>query len=140
MACPRCQGKDWVMASLVYEQGKSTVSTRTSGTIFAPGKTENQFSFGRAHTTGVQQTELSKKAAPPMGMVLTVILAIATVASIVAGSQDPAWFILAVPCGVAIFFVAPNESREYHAAMAAWKQTRMCQRCGTFYVPTGRDR
>jgi hypothetical protein len=128
------------MASLVYEQGKSTVKTRTTGTGFAPSKAENHFSFGRATTTGVQQTELSKKAAPPSGMLLTVILGAATLLSTIAGFQNPAWFILAVPFGAALYFVAPAEAREHDAAMTKWKQTRMCQRCGTFYVSDARDR
>ena len=62
MTCPTCSGTDWKMASVVYAAGISHVSTSTTGIGIA---TNGNIGVGRAKTSGVYQTDMSIKAAPP---------------------------------------------------------------------------
>jgi hypothetical protein len=43
---------------------------------------------------------------------------------------------MAALCAVGLPFVVPAESKNHRDAMLVWQATRICQRCGTFYLPT----
>ncbi len=69
MRCPKCAGEEWKLASVVHAGGLSTISTSTIGVggganadVFGGGV---GLGAGVGSTSGTQQTELSKLAAPP---------------------------------------------------------------------------
>jgi multisubunit Na+/H+ antiporter MnhC subunit len=144
MPCPACSSDEWKLASLVHKEGVSHVSTTTSGIGIAASTSGVGLAGGRGKTAGVQQSQLSKEAAPPPGLVLTAILiwlsAFAIIFAILALTNDKllhfTWlFIVGVVAAVGAFRVYPGEKAKVEAAMAKWQVTRMCLRCGTFYVP-----
>jgi hypothetical protein len=69
MACPKCASEDWKLASVIHAGGLSTISSTTIG--FGGGTISDAFGggigagAGIGSTSGEQQTELSKLAAPP---------------------------------------------------------------------------
>src|SRR5438105_15630405 len=63
--CPNCQSEDLVKTAILYAEGLSDLDaqTRGIGIVFAgPGPV---LGFGRAKTSGILQTRLSKQASPP---------------------------------------------------------------------------
>src|ERR1700731_3703091 len=65
LRCPKCSSTDLKKVSLAYQEGLFRVDTRTRmlGLLFASGGPDVM--VGRATTTGVQQSALSKNLAPP---------------------------------------------------------------------------
>jgi hypothetical protein len=144
MACPSCKSDEWRLCSLVHNEGLSSIKTQTTGSgVGASGSGGLTFGVGSARTSGSQQTALSKEAAPPQGFIVTAILALAALVLVGGGyffgdenSYPPRMFYTAaVLCAGGIFFFFPREKKKYGSAKAAWKVSRMCQRCGTRYMP-----
>jgi hypothetical protein len=99
-SCPKCQSSDWKSASLAYSEGLSVTSSHTRGTVVGVGRVgirNGKSAIGggvyRGRTSGVQQTVLSKLAAPPqrrMGFVVFlaivfIILGLAAFANLTSG-------------------------------------------------------
>lgn len=65
LCCPKCSSTDLKKVSLAYQEGLFRVDTRTRmlGFLFASGGPDVM--VGRATTSGVQQSALSKSLAPP---------------------------------------------------------------------------
>jgi hypothetical protein len=65
LRCPKCSSTDLKKVSLAYQEGLFRVDTRTRmlGFLFASGGPDVM--VGRATTSGVQQSALSKSLAPP---------------------------------------------------------------------------
>ena len=99
-SCPDCRGSDWKAARLAYREGLSVTSSRTEGNVLGigrvgirNGKTAIGGGVYRGRTSGVQQTMLSKLAAPPQKRkgfivflaILFVILGLAAVANLTSG-------------------------------------------------------
>ncbi len=144
MACPSCKSDEWKLCSLVHKEGLSKIKTQTSGSaVGASGSGGLAFGVGSARTSGSQQTALSKEAAPPQGFIVTTILALVAIVLVCGGyffgdenSYPPGMFYTAaLLCVGGIFFFFPREKKKYSSAKAAWKVSRMCQRCGTRYLP-----
>ena len=150
-SCPYCHSSDWQSASLVYREGLSTISSRTKGTAVGIGRVgirNGRFALGggvyKGRTSGVTQTTLSKLAAPPqmqMGLmifliILCIIPALGTLGGITQGLMMQT-IINGSIVGIlvlAIKYVYEKQRRIYDAAMSAYENTRMCQRCGKFYL------
>lgn len=70
MSCPKCGSDDWKLASVVHAGGISSISTSSVGVGAGVESTvlggESGLGMGVSKTSGQQQTELSKLAAPPV--------------------------------------------------------------------------
>jgi DNA-directed RNA polymerase subunit RPC12/RpoP len=146
--CPRCGSHDLRSLSVVYASGMST--TRGSGGLAGVGIDEDgglAFAGGRLASSGVQQTELAKAAAPPEpqtvswlapGFVggVTSLLVVLLGGWRLGGIEAT---VLALTVG---FIVAKFVHRRHHRAAqdynenvyrpnkALWDQSIMCLRCG----------
>ncbi len=149
--CPNCKSDDWQSASLVYNQGLSSTNSRTKGTTVGIGRVglrDGRFAVGGAvsqsRTFGVQQTMLSKMATPPrMRIGLLLFLAIVCaffVIGAMAGisqGQITQTIVDGSIVGFLVFAIVAIYGRRrgaYEAQIDQYRDTRMCQRCGTFYV------
>jgi len=136
---------------MVYHEGLSAISSRTRGAAIGIGRVgirNGRSAIGggiyQGRASGVEQTMLSKLAAPPqMRRGLTIFLAISCVffALPAVGSLGSGQYLVGILdgsiAGILMFsLVAVYERRRriYDAAMSAYQSTRMCQRCGTFYT------
>lgn len=149
--CPNCKSDEWQSASLVYNQGLSSTSTRTKGTTVGIGRVglrDGRFAVGGAvsqsRTFGVQQTVLSKLAAPPQmqtGLmvflgILCILPALGTLGGITQGLVMQTLLNGSI-VGILVLAVSAlyeKKRRIYDDAMSKYADTRMCQRCGKFYI------
>jgi hypothetical protein len=137
MNCPACGSDDWKLASLIHKEGLSKIETSSSGGGMGFGRGGVSFVTGRSNTRGTQQSQLSKEAAPPTTMIFTVILSVTAIILLILSFSASYWFFLLTAAAIfGISKVYPVEKKKHTEAMAKWQITRLCQRCGTFYVPT----
>ncbi|RTL44207.1 MAG: hypothetical protein EKK53_07980 [Burkholderiales bacterium] len=130
MACPACGFDQWKSASLVHKEGLSTAAYSALGVGMAP----NGPAGGVGSTMGVQQSELSREAAPPASFSVTGgLIALAFVTFLLGFLWWGAWLAMGV-CVLAVVPTYRRESREDDVASDRYARTRMCTRCGTFYV------
>lgn len=148
MPCPNCGSDDWKLASLVYRDGLHNIETTSKGGGVGIGSGGIGVGVGKGSTSGIQQSALSQAAAPPVdptgdkaGMLAVGIgLAIAIIGGIAKGSYFWGLFV-AFPVGllvglvVAYIVAMTADNTKYEAQLRTWQQIRMCQRCGTFYLP-----
>jgi len=147
LRCPKCSSTDLKKVSLAYQEGLFHVGTRTRmlGLLFASGGPD--VLVGRATTSGVQQSALSKSLAPPIrwsyvkltlwSAVISFVALIAYVRVVMTSpppvSSLPVKVYFAVAPLVFIFlFVSiwrhnhsthPQQCRE-------WDNSFICKRCG----------
>ncbi len=153
IACPNCYSDEWKSAGLVYNEGISVSQSRTKGTILGVGRIG--FSHGRtgvgggvyqSRSSGVSQTSLSQMATPPrmrtgaiavMGLIC-IALAFQIVHTNVADGRTEGIFDALGGFVIGAFFIAIYKWKRgaYLSEMNAYRNTRMCQRCGTFYHAT----
>lgn len=135
MACPRCSNENWKSASLVYSEGTQTINSTTSASGIGVGTGGVGGAFGAAQTTGIQQTAISRLAAPPGGMMKSMLLMITAFIGffLCIFTIDGLW--LGIPSLALLFYVWPMERREMNDAIQRWAKVRMCTRCGLFYTP-----
>jgi hypothetical protein len=141
MVCPSCSSDDWKLASLVHQQGISRITSHTSGSgLVWTGSEKPAFGMAQSTTRGTQQTAASQAASPPSGFGFTKLLClgIAICGFIGHSGADDAVFgySMAALCAVGVPFVVSAEAKSHRKAMTVWRRTRICQRCGTFYLPT----
>ena len=123
------------MASLVYEEGLARVNTTSVGGLLGTSRTGPSVSGGAAKNFGVQQTELSKRAAPPeTSSFSTVLVSVATFCALVSLGGLYWFWIPTVALAALAWAVFSEENEEQEAAMKRWRALRVCQRCGTFYA------
>lgn len=135
MACPTCNSDDWKLASLVYEEGLQVVDTRTSGGAVGVGTGGFGGGVASGKTTGTVQSALSQRASPPSGMPMTTLCMVAFLLTTVFGLFKSIWFAVAGLCLVGAIAMWPSEAKAHQATLEIWRKTRMCLRCGHFYVP-----
>jgi hypothetical protein len=140
MPCPRCNSNDWKLASLVYQEGLSSIKTYTTGTGQAfTGSGKTAFGFGESSTRATQQTALSQAASPPRGFVFAKVLGFILAVSFFCGltgiGNPYVCFTLSILSGLGLALVIPGESKSHNDAMTDWSATSVCQRCGTFFIP-----
>lgn len=147
MTCPNCGSNEWKSASLVYEEGRSVTNTKGSFGGYGISTGGIGIAGGKLEASGKTVSDLSKKAAPPRPFeepVLFVILGILGVLfSLFAFWIGPPFFggILFLVSIVIMLFPGffpsyfSDEKRERAGLeYAKWRHTRMCTRCGHFYV------
>jgi hypothetical protein len=139
MSCPSCNSDQWKLASLVYQEGLSTIdaTTRVIGTGIGPSGIGT--GAGTAYTSGIRQSALSAAAAPPKGSVIVGILFIVLVfcglSFVFFSPVIPLVYVITAVSAVALVALFPRARRKHNARMATYRMTRMCQRCGTLYLP-----
>lgn len=155
MCCPKCKSNEWKSAHLVHSDGLSENNSSGIGIGMAAGGA----GVGLGSSSGVSQTELSMKAAPPVkkegeGGVFDGIFGLSLIIFIIgcvfyydaSFTLEPiktTIFFKIVPIvGILSFILSkiyPNVDsameEEYMLAMKEYEQKRMCLRCGNFYLP-----
>jgi hypothetical protein len=153
-SCPNCQSGQWKAASLVHREGVSAGISRTKGTVVGVGRTGlrgGRWSVGggvyRGKTSSFNQTTLSREASPPrmrtglvIGLALvclfSTIIAFEAIAS-GATAQGISLGLVALLTAFLSSKIRRREKQRYSEAVELYGQTRMCERCGTFYAPHG---
>jgi len=153
LRCPKCSSTDLKKVSLAYQEGLFHVNARTRmlGLLFASGGPDVM--VGRATTSGVQQSALSKSLAPPtkwsyLKLILWsgVISFVALVAyvRVVMTSPPPVSslpakiYILVAPLVFIFLFVSiwRHNHTSYQRQYVEWDRTFICKRCGETCICT----
>lgn len=152
MACPKCGSDDWKLASLVYREGLHHSSSQTTFSGVGVGTGGVGVGRGSGQTSGTQQSDLSRLAAPPTNpypcqddsdpaVVIGVFCAFIALGISFFASANTLGYLLAgllgyfLPYAIASKYVRRDDSvgRLHAIQMEAWERKRMCQRCGHFY-------
>jgi len=159
MVCPKCGSEDWKLASVIHAGGLSTISTSTVGV--GAGANADVFGggiglgAGVGSTTGKQQTELSKLAAPPIKEMrpakaflilggITLLVGIIFFGN-VSFSEHPIFtnilFViapLAMAIGAVRLLLTPEITKaieeRHKLALLEYEKKKMCLRCGALYL------
>ena len=147
LRCPKCNSADLKKLSFSWEEGRSSVNTRTRLRGVVVGDGGPDVVVGRATTHGTHQTELSKRLSPPAkwsylklvvwSAFFSLVALIVYVHSVMSGpapaSSLPAklyavLFPVAFLVLLALFWRHNHStySREY----AEWDRSFLCERCG----------
>jgi hypothetical protein len=150
-ACPACGSAEWKSASLIHAEGLATTKSRTKGTALGVGRaglSHGKFLVGggtySSRTRGASQTLLSSMANPPRkrnGLIFFLIIVCLLVGCRAAsefqlnGLTSSALIlgVITVVLLFSIFSVWSRQQEAYREAVETYSDTRMCQRCGTFY-------
>lgn len=130
MNCPDCGSDQWKSARLIHKEGISSSAFSSLGA----GISTNGPVCGGASTTGVHQSELSKAAAPPASFRRTGGLLASTGITFFLGFVAWWWWCVTALCVFAVVPTYRAESREDDVASERYERTRVCTRCGMFYV------
>jgi len=146
MNCPKCQSDNTQRASVIYEQGTSSINTKSSSIGVASG-TRGGFAIGTAstRTQGTQQSLLAKKLAPP-GHSVSEVAAIAGL--ILAGfalyAANVSGFLakfVSLICfagaGIGLVYAVYWERTVRPLQVSGWSRTWYCNRCGERYSEPG---
>ena len=156
LRCPKCSSTDLKKVSLAYQEGLFRVDTRTRmlGFLFASGGPDVM--VGRATTSGVQQSALSKSLAPPtkwsyLKLILwcAVISFVALIAyvRVVMTSPPPVSSlpvkIYALVAPLVFLFLFVSVWRHNHSTFRRlydnWDHHFICQRCGAIALQQAFD-
>jgi hypothetical protein len=148
LRCPKCSSTDLKKVSLAHQEGLFRVDTRTRmlGFLFASGGPDVM--VGRATTTGVQQSALSKSLVLPtkwsyLKLILwsaaISFLALVAYVRVVMTSPPPVSslpvkiYALVAPLAFLFLFVSiwRHNHSSYQRQYAQWDQSFICERCGT---------
>lgn len=148
--CPTCGGTDWKLLQHVFNEGLQSLhaaSTSTGVGINLGGA----IGVGRATTTtvGIQQNELSRMATPPSAppsrwhyLGSAVCFGAMAILLLYGGYSASENWAMWLGGGCLLFSVlaggawlkAPAEQERYARQLDIWHRTRMCTRCGHFYL------
>ena len=159
MTCPKCGSEDWKLASVIHAGGLSTISTSTigvgggaSGDVFGGGV---GVGAGVGSTSGTQQTELSKLAAPPekemrpakaFAILGGVIFAVGVIFFGNLSFSEHPFFTsilfkiapLTILIGAVRLLLTPGITKEieekHKLALLEYEKKKMCLRCGALYL------
>jgi hypothetical protein len=147
LRCPNCKSTDLKSLSVVFQEGRFSVNTRSRLRGVVVGAGGPDVVIGRATTRGMQQSDLSRKLAPPTkwsyGKPILWSLGISFVALVVyvrsvmshpgpASSFPVTMYAVIFPIILAVLLAAiwrhnhSTFSREY----AEWSRSFVCERCG----------
>jgi transcriptional regulator with XRE-family HTH domain len=147
LRCPKCNSADLKKLSFAWEEGRSSVNTRTRLRGGVVGDGGPDLVVGRATTHGTHQTELSKRLSPPakwsylklvvLSALLSLVALIVYVHSVMSGpvpaSSLPAkLYAVLFPVGFLVLlalFWRHNHST-YSREYAEWDRSFLCERCG----------
>ena len=141
LACTQCGSAEVRRLSLIYEEGLAIINTRSQGSGVAFGSGGGAaFGSTSTHTTGTQQTALSKKAAPPAKKhtILWGIFAGFVAIMTLSGIKDFSFMTL-VFAGLTYLAVTRTlKAKAYNAMVfptehANWQRSFMCNRCGAVF-------
>jgi len=154
MTCPKCNSEEWKLASMIHAGGLSKISTSTIGIGAATTGGGVGLGGGVGSTSGEQQTELSKLAAPPSkeirpAIALIILGSITLVVGIVffgnlSFSEYPIstniLFVIAplvtLIASVRLLLtmdISKSIDDKHNLALLEYEKKRMCLRCGSFY-------
>ena len=131
MNCPSCGHDQWKSASLVHKEGSSSLSSKSVGIGVS---LDGSVGAGGASTSGVQQTELSRMAAPPATFVNTTRCLLGVLVTGVLGFVSSTWWWLTGICAIGVVLFYRSETKQDDILSHRYKNTRMCTRCGMFYL------
>jgi hypothetical protein len=149
MSCPKCNSDEWKLASLVHTEGKSYSFSHSSASGIGIGTGGLGIGIGGANTSGINQTQLSAIAAPPtradiqfyiLGggaiLVFPIVFILMLIFNFSAGPAATLWWFL-VPIALIGYGLSIREQaiEDYDNNLKKWNDTRMCLRCGKFYLP-----
>ena len=148
LRCPKCSSTDLKKVSLAYQEGLFHVDTRTRmlGFLFASGGPDVM--VGRATTTGVQQSALSKSLVPPtkwsylkliLWSVVISFVALVAYVRVVMTSPPPVSslpvkiYVVVAPLMFIFLFVSiwRHNHSTYRQKYSQWNDSYVCNRCGT---------
>jgi hypothetical protein len=143
LCCSSCQGQNVQKLSLVYENGISQVSGKADSVGVGYG---NGFSLGMGTSKirGTQQTELSKRASPPLkkGIIrnlLIYFLVFVFVPHILSAGNIVLLYLLSICCiGIAAFHTIKNlnyNKNVYPGFFDQWNKKYICLTCGSTFIP-----
>lgn len=143
LACPKCNTSEVRKLSMIYNEGLSIINTVSHGSGAAVGSGGGMaFGSHSSHTSGRQQTALSKQAAPPDKKHWILWSTGAAICGFMAlGSLSHPGFGLLVSVGLTALCVKfALSGKKYNAEvhpdlMQRWDQSFMCNRCGERFVP-----
>lgn len=159
MDCPACSSEQWKLASVIYEEGAGS----TSNTIAGIGTSFDNIGVGVGVSKGKYLSDFARKAQPPVklgtgskfshpALLLSIIfLVIAILGNLFVGSgagsfsHSPFLSIIfkLIPFGLMVFYLSvflftPNytedDNKRHEKDMAIYSKTKICLRCGEFYV------
>lgn len=152
MSCPKCGSDDWKLASVVHAGGISSISTSSVGVGAGVESTvlggESGLGMGVSKTSGQQQTEISKLAAPPVKEMrpaqavfgFFVFLFFACWPFAEAGSLAESVRKLAAPIATVAMIrmlftprIDAEYKERYRLKMAEYADKLMCLRCGHLF-------
>lgn len=131
MACPDCGSEEWKSARLVHKEGLSSSKSSTVGIGVSSGLS---IGLGGASTSGLAQTEISKLATPPSSFRMTGLCLAGILATGIFGFAASGWWWLTAIFAILLVPVYLAESKEDDLTTARYEKTRMCTRCGKFYI------
>lgn len=143
LACPKCTSAEVRKLSMIYSEGLSTISAMSTGSS-SGFSSSGSVGFGThtTHTSGRQQTALSKQAAPPEKKHWILWSSAAAISGLIAlgGLSHPSFWTL-VFAGLTVLSVKNAISgKAYNAEvlpglMQRWEKSFMCNRCGETFQP-----
>ena len=149
LRCPQCNSTDLKKLSLAYEEGISHINAHTRLRGVVVGSDGPDLVVGSGTTKGIQQTAISKAAAPPtrwsykrlVGWSVLVFLAVGWIVfytnTVTTNSQTLLSVPLAIYCIVAVCAFAAivtgvwRHNAGYVLKFERWNRSFLCQRCGT---------
>ena len=141
MSCPSCKCEEWKLASLVHSEGVSFTNSTSTGVGIGTGG----IGIGSAKSSGQSQSILSIRAAPPtqamlipatLGVICGFILMFIT--DLMFNGKPGLWVGVAGVFGFLVVTLGTMKkfNPDFEQKYFNWQKTRMCLRCGTFYLPT----
>jgi len=116
---------------MVYREGTQVINAHTGGA----GIGFAGVGIGEANTSGTSQSLLSRDAAPPGGYQTTIMLITIAILMAIFGIFNRWWLLGTVAVIAFIAHILPRERQKHRTVMDRWSRTRMCLRCGHFYLP-----
>lgn len=141
LGCPKCASAEVRRLSLIYQEGLSTINTNSSTVGGGFGGGGAAFGSASTHTTGRQQTALSRQAAPPAKKhtiawgTLGVVCGFVGLGSLSSpGLGTLIWIALAVVAARFALQAKKYNAEVYPGLHQRWEQSFMCNRCGEVFA------
>lgn len=149
LRCPQCNSTDLKKLSLAYQEGISDVKARTRLRGVVVGSDGPDLVVGSGATKGIQQTAISKAAAPPtrwsykrlVGWSVLLFLAMGWIVFYTNTVTTNSESVLSLPltlytvAALGIFAVVVacfwKHNAGYGPTLARWNRSFLCNRCGT---------
>ena len=148
LRCPNCNNTNLKRLSLAFQEGRFSVKTRSRLRGVVVGAGGPDVVIGRATTSGLQQSELSRKLSPPTkwsygkpilwSVVISFVALLVYVRSVMshpgpASSSPVTLYAVIFPIVLAVLLAAiwRHNHSSYPREYAEWSRSFVCERCGT---------